>query len=84
MRRLGVMNNDEVFDAETVKTKMIMVISQLVYTIITLLPVPLLYTSYVFSVVYFSLILGWSVYLGAGSYLQDFSERYHLDKRKTS
>ena len=46
LRGAGVMASEEVFDADTLKTKLTMVGAQLVYTVLTLLPVPLLYSSY--------------------------------------
>ena len=78
MRRINVRGPTEIFQAETVKTKMIFVSSQLVYTIITLAPVQILYSSFALSLLYISIILGWTVNLGACSYGQDFMERYKL------
>ena len=83
MRKVGVMKETEVFDAETVKTKLIMVTAQLVYTVVTLLPVQLLYTNYVVSVTYMAAIYGWCVFQGASSYLEDFQERYKTPEEKT-
>lgn len=79
MRRLGVMEAEEEFDADTVKTKLIFVSAQLVYTLATLGPVPLLYTSPALSSAYMGLVLGWCALQGAAQYLQDFVERYQLD-----
>ena len=73
MRRLGVMGPQEVFNADTVKTKLIFLTAQLVYTLITLIPVPLLYTSPLFSGVYITLLAGWTVWCGAGQYRADFN-----------
>ena len=78
MRRLAVMETNENFDAETVKTKLIFISAQLVYTVITLLPVQIMYNSYAGSSVYMLVILSWTVYQGANSYCQDFIERYKL------
>ena len=78
MRRLAVMETNEKFDAETVKTKLIFISAQLVYTVITLLPVQIMYNSYAGSSVYMLVILSWTVYQGANSYCQDFIERYKL------
>ena len=79
MRRLGVMEAEEEFDADTVKTKLIFVSAQLVYTLATLGPVPLLYTSPALSSAYMGLVLGWCALQGAAQYLQDFVEGYQLD-----
>ena len=78
VRRLDIMGPTETFKPETVKTKIIFVTAQLVYTVTTLLPVPVLYYSYGVSTIYLSLILGWTVNKGAASYCQDFMERYKL------
>ncbi len=43
VRRMGYMSAAETFDPTTNKTKIIFMASQLVYTALTLLPVPLLY-----------------------------------------
>ena len=82
MRRLGVMEETEEFDADTVKSKLIFVTAQLVYTLATLAPVPHLYNSFSLSNLYLALLLGWTVLRGADSYFQDFVERYKLDGKK--
>lgn len=82
MRRLGVMAGTEEFDSDTVKTKLIFVTAQLVYTLATLAPVPLLYDSLALSNLYLALLLGWTVLRGAETYLQDFVERYNLERKK--
>jgi len=79
MRKIGVMKSDEVFDADTVKTKMIFIVAQLLYTLITLLPVPLLYISYNFSVIYISAIFGWTIWRGSMLYYEDFKDRYQVE-----
>ena len=78
MRRIKVMAPTEIFQAETAKTKMIFISAQLVYTVTTLAPVQILYSSFSISFLYISSILGWTVYKGANSYCQDFMERYKL------
>ena len=85
MRKLSVMAPSETFQAETVKTKIIFLSAQFVYTVITLLPVQVLYSSYSLSNLYMSLMLSWTINKGANSYCQDFIERYKLiieDKTK--
>ena len=87
MRKIGVMKNSEEFDAETIKTKLIFVSAQLMYTIVTLLPVKLLYNSYIFSILYMTGIFAWCVFQGAESYFEDFTERYRVNnfsEKKTS
>jgi len=78
MRRINVMAPTEIFQAETLKTKIIFISAQLVYTVTTLAPVQILYSSFSISFLYISSILGWTVYKGANSYCQDFMERYKL------
>jgi len=78
MRNIGVMEEQEVFNAETVKTKIIFIIAQLVYTVISIIPVPLLFNSYYCSVVYISLIYGWTVWRGSNFYYDDFLDRYGI------
>ena len=82
MRRLGVMEETEQFDADTIKNKLIFVTAQLVYTLATLAPVPLLYNSFSLSNLYLGLLLGWTVLRGAESYFQDFVDRYKLEEKK--
>ena len=82
MRRLGVMEETEQFDADTIKSKLIFVTAQLVYTLATLAPVPLLYNSFSLSNLYLGLLLGWTVLRGAESYFQDFVDRYKLEEKK--
>ena len=78
MRKFNIMEPTEIFQAETAKTKIIFISAQLVYTVITLAPVQILYSSFAISLLYISSILGWTVYQGANSYCQDFMERYKL------
>ena len=83
MRRLRVMEETEQFDADTIKSKLIFMTAQLVYTLATLAPVPLLYNSFSLSnLLYLGLLLGWTVLRGAESYFQDFVDRYKLDEKK--
>ena len=78
MKKFNIMEPTEIFQAETAKTKIIFISAQLVYTVITLAPVQILYSSFAISLLYISSILGWTVYQGANSYCQDFMERYKL------
>ena len=70
----------EEFDSETIKTKLIFVSAQLMYTIVTLLPVKFLYNNYIFSVLYMTGIFAWCVFQGAEGYFEDFTERYGVNK----
>ena len=74
----GVKGKDEVFDPDTLKTKIVFVVSQLVYTVVTILPTPFLYRSYYLSLAYFLFVFGWGTWNGASYYIEVFSERYKL------
>jgi len=86
MRKIGVMEISEEFDSETIKTKLIFVSAQLMYTVVTLMPVKLLYNDYIFSVLYMTGIFA-CVFQGAEGYFEDFTERYRVktvSEKKTS
>ena len=82
MRRMGVMEEQEIFNAETLKTKIIFITAQFVYTVISIIPVPLLFSSYYCSVVYISAIYGWTVWRGSNFYYEDFLDRYNILPRR--
>jgi hypothetical protein len=76
MVRWGVMAKNEEFAPESVKTKVIFMASQLVYTAVTLLPVPLLFFLPSLRLGYVLLIYCWSIYSGASYYVDVFSKTY--------
>jgi len=75
LRTAGVMAPNEVFDASTFKTKLTMVTAQLIYTLITLVPVPFLFASYTVSTVYLGCIYLMVLWRGASDYMQDWADR---------
>ena len=69
---------DEEFDSRTVKTKVVFMASQFVYTLITFLPTLFLYWSHTLHLSYIIFIFSTAVYYGAGYYIEVFSARYQL------
>lgn len=77
-RRLGILGAAEVFNSDSVKTKIIFMFSQLVFTVLTLIPVPLLYHSFSLHVAFLVAILSITIFNGAGYYIEVFSVQYNL------
>ena len=77
-KSIGVFAKDEVFNSKTLKTKIIFVIAQVLFTLVTILPTPFLYSSYSFSFCYICVIFGLSIWRGGSYYIEVFSERYKL------
>ncbi|KNC51283.1 uncharacterized protein AMSG_07288 [Thecamonas trahens ATCC 50062] len=76
LRRIGVMGPTEKFDASTVKTKVIFMATQFVYTVITILPIPIIYSSVHLHIALLVALLGVSLWNGANFYFDVFSRRY--------
>lgn len=77
LRAMGVFGKEEDFDSTTVKTKLVFISSQLMYTIVTFLPVPLFFYWRRAHIMFILFIFATSVYYGAGYYFEVFSRRYH-------
>eukprot|EP00090_Calanus_glacialis_P024964 TRINITY_DN38778_c0_g1_i1.p1 TRINITY_DN38778_c0_g1~~TRINITY_DN38778_c0_g1_i1.p1 ORF type:complete len:246 (-),score=64.68 TRINITY_DN38778_c0_g1_i1:130-795(-) len=77
-RSIGVFAKDEVFNPKTMKTKVIFVVAQVLFTLVTVLPTPFLYSSYSFSCCYIFVIFGLCIWRGGSYYIEVFSERYKL------
>merc|ERR1712203_314482 len=75
---MGILSREESFDSRTLKTKTIFVVTQIFYTILTLLPTPLFYGSYRLSFAYFVTLFLWTTWRGGSYYIEVFSERYNL------
>ena len=74
-RKIGILKPDEEVNSEQTKTKIIFLITQLIYTIISLLPAAFVYRNYYVSCLYlaFSFLIGtWN---GASYYIEVFSKR---------
>eukprot|EP00638_Chattonella_subsalsa_P021193 CAMPEP_0117867954 /NCGR_PEP_ID=MMETSP0950-20121206/8335_1 /TAXON_ID=44440 /ORGANISM="Chattonella subsalsa, Strain CCMP2191" /LENGTH=190 /DNA_ID=CAMNT_0005719715 /DNA_START=337 /DNA_END=910 /DNA_ORIENTATION=- len=76
MRRAKLMGPQEEFDSTTVKTKVIFMASQLVYTLVTFTPCIFIYNSFMMHTMYGLLISMWAVWNGAVYYIDVFSFRY--------
>jgi len=76
--RLGFMGPGEDLVADSVKTKVTFAVTQLVYTLITILPTPFLFSSYRLSCIYMVLLYGCGTWNGASYYIEVFAERYRL------
>lgn len=78
LRSCGMMGATENFDARTIKTKLTFVCLQMLYTLVTLAPVPLLYANvwvHTLTLVFSYLCVTWN---GASYYIEVFSRRYNL------
>merc|ERR1719410_1221188 len=76
--RLGVAEPGEDLDADSLKTKLVFALCQMLYTLITIIPTPFLYSSYRLSCAYLVVIFGWGTWNGASYYIEVFAERYRL------
>eukprot|EP00095_Tigriopus_kingsejongensis_P004040 maker-scaffold5_size1054832-snap-gene-5.7 protein:Tk04040 transcript:maker-scaffold5_size1054832-snap-gene-5.7-mRNA-1 annotation:"Protein of unknown function DUF2838" len=76
--KINVLRKDEELDPDTWKTKIIFVVSQLAYTIFTLLPPYFIFMNYRVSAVYLITIFTWATWNGASYYVEVFSKRYNL------
>jgi len=77
-KKVGIMTRDEQFDSEKVKFKVIFVVVQGLFTMVTLIPPYFLYTNYSLSFAYIVSIFTWCVWRGGSFYIEVFSERYKL------
>jgi hypothetical protein len=75
-RQIAVMGKDEVFDPNSVKTKVIFCTAQLIYTVFTFVVTPFVFASYILHLLW-SLAIGGVVLInGAEFYMEVFSRRY--------
>lgn len=77
-RKYGISKPGEFLHPDEPKTKLIFVISQLIYTIIALCHITLLYRSYYLSCIYLCFLFSWGTWNGATYYIEIFSKRYNL------
>ena len=68
--RLGFMDPGEDLVADSIKTKITFAVTQLVYTLITILPTPFLFSSYRLSCIYLVLLYGCGTWNGASYYIE--------------
>jgi len=76
--KLKVAQPDEDLVPDAMKTKVVFAALQFLYTLITILVTPLLYSSYRLSCAYLVFIFGWGTWNGASYYIEVFAERYRL------
>lgn len=76
VRKLHIFKKDEVFDAQSLKTKLIFMASQLVFTFVTILPSPLLYHSFFLHTCFICFVFFVSTYNGANYYFEVFTAKY--------
>ena len=77
-RNLGLLRSDEHFDCYSVKTKMIFMGAQLLYSVGTFLPTVLLYNSEMLHVGFLIFIFCAAAFNGASFYIEVFSKAYQL------
>jgi hypothetical protein len=75
-RSIGVLKQDEEFEPESLKTKMAFWIGQLLFMILTILPVPVLFRYQTASTAYLLFILSSAVFNGSNYYFEVFAVRY--------
>lgn len=83
-RRLGCLRKDERFSESSNTSKAIFVSAQLVFTIVTLLPVYMLYHSHTLCVAMSCVWIGASVWNGSEYYIEVFSKRYQASVEETA
>ena len=74
--RIRVLQQGELLDATTMKTKLIFVVAQFLYTLIVLLPVVLLHRHYILHCIWLCYLFGVCVWNGGSYYIEVFSRRY--------
>lgn len=74
-RRVGVLQPHESLNASDFRTKIVFVLTQLMYTLITLIPPYLIFKSYIACLTYLITLFVWSTWNGASYYIEVFSKR---------
>mmetsp|Transcript_28109 Transcript_28109/g.26965 ORF Transcript_28109/g.26965 Transcript_28109/m.26965 type:complete len:369 (+) Transcript_28109:227-1333(+) len=75
-RFFGLFRRNEEFDASSMKTKLVFISSQFIYTVFTFLPTLLLYNSQLCHIAYLLLIFTMFTFNGASFYVEVFSKAY--------
>lgn len=81
-KAVKLVKQQEAFNPKTVKTKMIFIASQFIYTIITFTPAYFLYHHRFAHLLYIGLIFTVSIFNGASFYIEVFSQRYQKQLRR--
>eukprot|EP00968_Pinguiococcus_pyrenoidosus_P020334 scaffold2350_cov259-Pinguiococcus_pyrenoidosus.AAC.2 len=82
LRNVGVMGRHEEFNSKEMKTKLIFVLGQLVYTVITMVPTVFFLNWWTGNVSFLLLIVVIVVYNGGGYYMKVFAQRYESGLEK--
>jgi len=77
-RKQGWLGPEENLNPETRLAKIAFVLSQFIYTILTIIHPPILFTSYYLCCAYLVLIFTAAVWNGASYYIEIFSKRYNM------
>jgi len=75
---IETMKKDKKLNLDATKTKMVFILSQFLYTFLSILPAKLFYEYYEASLFFLSLMFIWGCWNGASYYLEVFSEHYNL------
>merc|ERR1712109_400371 len=77
-KKYGYLEETAQFDSESTLAKGVFVLSQVIYTILTILHPPILFKSYYLSCVFLVFVFTMAVWNGASYYIEIFSTRYNL------
>ena len=78
-RYIGVFKAGETFDPSTIKTKSIFVVAQLVFTCVCLLPIKIMYSSWITNFVFLTFVFCVILWNGASYYFNVFTVRYEKE-----
>jgi len=75
-RSLGIIGKHEEFDPEATKTKIVFWVGQLLFVVVTLLPIPFLFADHAMNTGYILIVVSAAVYNGSNYYFEVFAARY--------
>jgi hypothetical protein len=75
---IGVFGPQETFDAKSIKTKLIFSVTQLLFTVVCLLPSCFIFDSRDSHTFYIVALFVAAVYNGGSYYIEVFAQRYHV------
>lgn len=81
-RQVRFLAADEVLQENTWKARIVFMVSQFVYTVVTAIPTILLFNNFYLHVGFVLLIIAWSIYNGANFYIEIFSKAYQARIRE--
>merc|ERR1712203_598667 len=77
-KKYGFLKETDEFDSESLLAKVVFVLTQVIYTLLTILHPPLLFKSYYLSCVFLVFVFTTAVWNGASYYIEILSTRYNL------